>query len=156
MTPRMDSLERVRHLTVGQVSLKVRLGYVALLLVSIAMTTVVASLWLTEPTLPPRTQLAFGGLTFIGLSWTALATWVLSTRRPLFARDRVIAGRMAVAFTSIFVVGAGAAVSMAGNVASFGVLALSAVMLALALKVLASARQRFAALLARKTELERA
>jgi hypothetical protein len=134
--------------------LKARLRYVALLLVSITMTLVVASLWLTEPSLPRRTQVAFGVLTLIGLSWIALATWVLSARRPLFARDRVIAGRMAVAFTSMFVLGAGFAVAIAGNVASLAVLALSSVMLALALKRLASARLEFAAMLARKAELE--
>ncbi len=154
MTPQMKSLEQVRHLAGAQLSLKARLGYVGLLLVSVAMTVLVGSLWLTEPLLPVRAQLAFGVMTFIGLCWSALAFWVLRARRPLFARDRVIAGRMAVAFTSMFVSCAVVAVVQTGNAASFGMLALGAIMLAAAIKVLTGARRRFAALVARRAEIE--
>jgi hypothetical protein len=60
----------------------------------------IASLWATEPgSLPTRTQWAFAGLIFVGLAWAVLAAWT-SWKRPLFADDRVIAGRLAVVFTA--------------------------------------------------------
>jgi hypothetical protein len=154
MSPQMKSLQDVRKLAGTELSMKARLGYVALLLVSAGMTAIIASLWLTEAGLPPRTQLAFGVMTLIGASWSALSIWALRTRRPLLARDRVIAGIMAVTFTSVFVAAAAAAVVMAGSPAAYGVLATGAVMLVLAIKVLAGARRRFAELLARRAALQ--
>jgi hypothetical protein len=153
MSPQMKSLHDVRKLAGSELSLKARVGYVALLLVSTGMTAVIASLWLTEAFLPLRAQLAFGVMCFIGVSWAALALWVLSRRRPLFARDRVIAGGMAVTFTSVFVAGGLAAVILVNNAAAYGVLTTGLLMLGLALKVLAGARQRFAELSARRAAL---
>jgi len=153
MSPQMKSLQDVRALAGAQLSLKARLGYVALLLAAAAMSTVILSLWITEPALPSRTQVAFGAMTLIGISWMGLALWALSTRRVLYARDRVIAGGMAVAFTSIFVVGAGAAVAIANNPAAYGALFTGAVMLAVALRVWAGARRRFAELSVRRAAL---
>ena len=121
MSPQMKSLHEVRQLADGELSLKARLGYVALLLVASGMTTVILSLWLTEAALPLRTQAAFGVMSLIGASWTAFSAWALATRRPLFARDRVIAGRMAVAFTALFLAGAIAAVIVANNTATVAV-----------------------------------
>ena len=95
----------LRRLLDAELSLRSRLGYVALLLASAAMTAVIASLWLTEPTLPTRTAVAFAVLTLIGLSWIVFSGWVLTRRRPLFGRDGLVAGRMAVTFTAAFVVG---------------------------------------------------
>jgi hypothetical protein len=89
----------------------------------------------------------------IGLSWAGLAIWALGRRRPLFARDRVIAGAMAVTFTSLFVVGALAAVVIANNASAYGVLITGLVRLGLALKVWAGARRRFAELSARRAAL---
>ena len=66
MNPQMKSLQDVRTLAGAELSLKSRLGYVALLLVSLGMTAVILSLWLTEPALPPRAQWAFGAMTLIG------------------------------------------------------------------------------------------
>jgi hypothetical protein len=61
----------------------------------------IATLWATEPgRLPTRTAWAFGGLIFAGLAWAVLAAWT-AWRRPLFAADRVIAGWLAVAFTTV-------------------------------------------------------
>jgi hypothetical protein len=154
MNPQMRSLEHVRHLAGTELSLKARLAHVALLLVSLAMTAVIASLWLTEPLLPLRTQIAFGVMTLIGLGWSAFSIWVLRARRPLYARDRVIAGRMAVTFTAVFVAGAIAMVA-AGNAAAIAMLALGVVMLAAAVRILSNARHRFATLNARRAELER-
>lgn len=154
MSPQMKSLQDVRELAGAELSLRSRVGYVALLMGAAAMTVVIVSLWITEPELSARTQLAFGVMSLIGSSWMALSTWTLRVRRPLFARDRVIAGRLAVAFTSLFAAAGVAAVIVAGNAASYGVLATGAVMLALAVQALNAARRRFASLTARRTALE--
>ena len=156
MNTRNDSIAKIRKLAGGELSIKARLGYVALLLASTAMTTVIVSLWLTESHLPLRAGLAFGAMTLIGVSWAALSLWALTTRRILLARDRVIAGRMAVTFSAVFVAGAAAATWIAGSVASFGALATGTLMLGVAVRVLSGARRRFAALAERRAELERA
>ncbi len=154
LDPRSESLRSVLERAGSELSLKARLGYVALLLVSIGMTVVIASLWITEPSLPLRTHLSFGAMNLIGVSWAALATWALATRRPLFARDRVIAGGMAVAFTSLFLAGAFAAAIIASSEAAYAVMAMAAFMFALALKVRQRARRRYAELARRRAELE--
>src|ERR671918_2584122 len=87
-----------QRLADAELSVRSRLGYVALLLVALMMTSVIGALWMTEPVLPWRTQLAFGMMIVIGLSWVAFALWVLTHRRVLLARDSVVAGRMAVTF----------------------------------------------------------
>ena len=114
MTTQNESMMVIRELAQGELSVKARLGYVALLLAAAGMTAVIVSLWLTESALPVRTHLAFGVLSAIGLSWVALATWALTSRRILFARDRFIASRMAVTFTSVFAIGAVAALIAKG------------------------------------------
>jgi hypothetical protein len=155
MNTQTESMAMVQKLAHGELSVKARLGYVALLLVSSAMTVGVLSLWLTEAFLPVRTQMAFGVMSVIGMSWAGLATWALATRRVLLARDRVIAGWMSVVFTALFLTGAIAAVLLSGKVAAFGAAATGAVMFAIALKVLSGARRQFAALAARRDELMR-
>jgi hypothetical protein len=149
------SLDAIRRLAQGELSMQARLGYVALLLAAAAMIAVVLSLWLTEPSLPARTQAAFGGMSLIGCAWVSFALWALSARRPLFARDAVVAGTLAVVFTSVFVTGALGAVILSGAAAAFGALATGVGMLAIAVWRLVSARRRFAALAARRAELER-
>jgi hypothetical protein len=155
MTTQQDSMVMIQKLAQGELSVKARLGYVALLLVSSAVTVGVRSLWLTETYLPLRAQLAFGAQSLSGLSWAALAIWALTTRRILLARDRVIAGRMSVAFTALFLAGAIADVAMTGAAAALGAAATAAVIFAIAWGVLAGARRQFAALAARRAELER-
>ena len=155
MNPQNESVNAIRELARGELSMKARLGYVALLLAAAGMTGVIVSLWLTEPVLSPRTHAAFGVMSVIGASWVALATWALMTRRVLFARDRVIAGKLAVAFTCVFVVGALAAVITTRSGAAWGALATGAIMLVAAVAVLRRARRRFLALSARRMELER-
>lgn len=154
MTPQMRSLQDVRKLASGELSLAARLGYVALLLASTSMMIIIAALWLTEAALPLRTQLAFGAMCVIGSSWAGLAVWVLRVRRPLFARDRVIAGRMAVAFTAVFLCGAIVAVIRVGSAASLGALGVGVAMLALAVRAWSGGRRRFAELTSRRTALE--
>jgi hypothetical protein len=155
MTPQNDSLMSIHELVKGEASMKRRMGYVALLLAAAAMTTVIVALWATEPALPLRTHIAFGAMSVIGLSWIALAGWVLTTRRVLFARDRLIAGRMAVAFTSVFVLGALAMLIATGSAAAAGALGTGVAMVLVAAAVLRQAHRRFAALSARRVELER-
>ena len=155
MNTQMESMAAIHRLAQGEMSVKSRLGYVALLLVSAAMTVVIVSLWVTEAHLPVRAQLAFGMMSLIGISWTALSTWALTTRRVLQARDRVIAGWMSVVFTALFLAGAIAAVVVSGRAAALGAAATGAVMFVIALRVLSGARRRFAELSARRAELER-
>jgi hypothetical protein len=150
------SLEYIRRLAQGELSIKARIGYVSLLLVAVAMTAVVLSLWLTEPVLPARTQAAFGVMSLIGGAWVSFALWALTARRPLFARDAVIAGTLAVVFTSVFVAGALGAVIVSGAAAAFGALGTGVVMLGIAVWNLVSASRRHAALAARRRELESA
>jgi hypothetical protein len=154
MSPQLQSLEQIRNLAGGELSLRARLGYVALLLVAVSMTVVIASLWITEAGLPPRTQWAFGVMTLMGLCWSAFAAWALASRRPLYARDRVIAGRMAVIFASLFVAAAVTAVVRATGPAAVAALGAGIAMLVLAVHVLVDARRRFASLAARRRELE--
>src|SRR5690606_18062315 len=79
-----------------ELSMKARLGYVALLLASLLGCAGITSLWWTEPTLPLRTDLAFGVMTLIGLAWTVFALRVLTGPRVMFVHHRIVAGRMAV------------------------------------------------------------
>ena len=132
-----------------------RLGHVALLLVSMAMTVVVVSLWLTEPPLPLRTRLAFGVMTVIGLSWTVFAGWVLTTRRVLLGRDSLVAGRLAVVFTTVFVAGALLVGYSAGGRAPIAAAAIGVGLLGVAIALLVRAQRRVARLTARRDALER-
>ncbi len=156
MTSQNESLAHVQKLVKEETSMKRRIGYIALLLAAAAMTTVIVALWATEPVLPLRTHVAFGAMSAIGLSWIALALWVLTTRRMLFALDRVIAGRLAAAFTSVFTLGALAMWIATASAAAAGALGTGVVMLIAALAALRNASRRFAALSARRAELERA
>ncbi|WP_432041779.1 transmembrane transport protein [Streptomyces cadmiisoli] len=88
-----DELERA---LAAEVSLGSRLRHVAVGLAGGCTAALIAVLWATEPhPLPARTQAAFAGLIAIGLAWAAVAGWVLTRRRPLFARDRVLGARLA-------------------------------------------------------------
>jgi hypothetical protein len=149
----MKSLEDVRKLAGAELSMTSRLGYVALLLVAAAMTTVIVALWITEPGLPGRARWAFAVMSLIGVSWIGLATWALTTHRPLAARDRVIAGWMAVTFTSVFVLGAGFATLISQRAEGWRAVALGLVLLGVAIQALRKARRRFAELRARREEL---
>jgi hypothetical protein len=150
------SVAEMQRLIAGELSLPARLGYTALLLFALAMTTVIGSLWLTEPSLPLRTQTAFAVLIAIGLSWVAYATWVLTRRRVLLTGHSIIAARMAIAFTAVFATGCLAlgVWSPAGR-AAYGAAGTGVVMLAVAVAMLLSARRRFEALIQRRQRLER-
>jgi hypothetical protein len=149
------SAAAVRKLVDTELSVPSRLGHVALLLAALGMTVVVVSLWLTEPALPLRTQVAFGVMTAIGLSWSAFAIWVLTSRRVLFARQRIVAGRMAVTFAAVFTTGALAIAASTGAAAALAAAGTGVVMIVVAIVILRAAHRAAARLMARRDALER-
>ena len=154
VTPSSISVTTLQRLADTELSLRSRIGYVGLLLVSLLMSAAIASLWLTEPALPARAHVAFGVMVVIGLSWAAFATRVLTSRRVLLARHGVVAGRMAVAFTATFVVGALAVGYNTASRGPYAAAALGAVMLAVAIGLLVRAHNTFTALMERRQALE--
>jgi hypothetical protein len=132
-----------------------RLGHVLLALVASAMTIVVVSLLLTEPALPARTVAAFGLLAVIGMGWLAYSVWVLRARRVMLARQRVVAGRLAVAFTGAFTAGCVVLAAAAAVPAAWPAAAMGGVLLAVAFVLWRRAGAAHAALLARRAALER-
>ena len=90
----------------------------------------------------------------IGLSWVAFALWVLTHRRVLLARDSIVAGRMAVTFTALFLTGALAVGYETGGRAPYTAAVLGAVMLGGAVAMLVRAHRTFARLTARRRVLE--
>lgn len=149
-----EAADLARRIAEVELSLRSRIAHGALLAIALAATVVVVALWLTEPGLPPRTRTAFAVLAAIGLSWAGYAAWVLTQRRVLFARQRVIGGWLALVFTAIFTAGAFATAIATQVPAGFvaGGLGLGLVMVSALL--LMRARRRLAALGRRRRELE--
>lgn len=133
-----------------------RTAMVLLLIAASLATATVTALWLTEEGLPLRTRIAFGALTLIGLGWCAFFTWVLTRRRPLFAYHRVVAGKMAIAATSLFTLGALAIAALVPAMAKTGLLAalLGAALMVAALLLLRGAIRRHQDLLQLRGWLE--
>ena len=154
-TPPPALAGELRRLTVLELSRRARAGYVCLLLAASAMTAVVGGLLLTEPSLPPRTSIALAVMVAIGLSWVFFAAWVLTRRRILLGKDRVVAGRMAVAFNSLFVAGCVLAAAITGAPSAFAAMALGLVMLGVAGGLWIRARRQFEHLTTRRQQLER-
>ena len=150
-SPLIDDLRRV---TASELSVTARTGYVGLLLAAATMTVIVTALLVTEPSLPLRTSIALGILAAIGLSWVGFAVWVLSYRRILLGRDRLVAGGMAVGFSIVFCVGALAVGYATASRSAFAAAAMGALMLVIATGVLVQARRRVAELSKRRDELE--
>lgn len=151
------SIAAVQRLTSDRLSLPYRVGYSALLVASLTMTAVVGSLLATEPVLPGRTRVAFFVMIGISLGWATFAAWVLSTRRVLFGRDRVIAARMALAFcllSTFVMLGVGALGG--GGRAAYGAAGAETVLCVVAAVVLIRARRHVERLSVRKRQLERA
>ena len=143
------------HLARTELSRSARLGHVLLALGASAMTIVVVSLWLTEPALPTRTRAAFAVSTIIGLAWVAYSVWVLSARRVMLARQRVVAGRLAVTFAGTFTAGCVLLALTSAPDAARPALVMSLVLLAVALVLWRRAEAAHARLLARRDALER-
>jgi hypothetical protein len=154
-TPPAALADDLRRLTSLELSLPSRLRYVALLLAASTMTALVIALLATEPGLPARTSIALAMSAAIGVSWMAFALWVLTRKRVLLAGHRIVAGRLAVAFTSVFVIGAVLVGMTTAKASMFFAAALGMVMLAVALTLLVRAKRQFAHLSNRRDELER-
>ncbi|MCC6164749.1 MAG: hypothetical protein IT182_15470 [Acidobacteria bacterium] len=141
------------QLAAAALSPRTRAAHVALLLVASAAGIGLLSLWLTEPSLPARTHAAFAVMTVMAASWVAYASWVLTRRHVLFARQRVVAGWMSVTFSACFVAGTLAVGATSGGRATLMAAALGAPMLLLAIVLLVRARRVHARLLERRREL---
>jgi hypothetical protein len=138
-----------------ELSSRARTGYVLLLLAASAMTAIIGALLFTEQGLPQRTSLSLAAMTLIGLGWIAFAAWVLSRKRILLGKPAVVAGRMAVAFTAVFTVGAIAIGYATQQPAAKGAGALGLVMLGVAVLMWVRAKRHFTALSNRRHTLER-
>lgn len=145
----------IRRALDGELSIPARAGYTLLLLTSFSVAIVTAALLATEAGLPARTRIAFTVMTGIGLAWTALAAWVLTRRRVLFAPHRVIAARMAVGFSALFALGT-LIVGPQWIAGWYWALATSLAMLVVAIILLLNAGRRFRELSARRAQLEQA
>jgi peptidoglycan/LPS O-acetylase OafA/YrhL len=97
------SVAHMQRRLATELSTRARVGFTALSLVAAAMGTVALSLWAGEPDLPARTQVAFGLMTAIAICLVAFALWTLTRRRVLLAQQALVAARMSVTFTGVFV-----------------------------------------------------
>ena len=145
----------LRELTALELSRPSRLRHLVLLLAASAMSAIVMALLLTERSLPVRTAIALGVLAIIGVSWMAFAAWVQTRKRVILGRDRLVAGRLAVTFSGVFVIGALAVGFITSRTPPFAAAALGTVMLAVAVAMLTRARRHVAQLTKRRDELER-
>lgn len=150
-----DLHARLQELTDRSLSHAARYGHVGVLLAASGIAVLVAALLLTEPGLPPRTMLAFGGLLVVAACWIGYSGWVLSRRRPLFQRHRVVAGTMATVFSGAFTLAATGAALVTGSTLAWTAALMGAGMLVFAALLLARARRRHDALVARRDELLR-
>ncbi|TWP51048.1 transmembrane transport protein [Lentzea tibetensis] len=135
-------------------SLAGRVRYAAVGLAGLTVALLVGALWATEPSLPLRTHVAFGGIVAAGLGWAGFAGWTLTRRVPLFARDRVIAGVLALTFSGATAVGLVlVAATRGGTTAVLTASATGLVLVTAALALLVTGRRRRAELLRRKAAL---
>jgi hypothetical protein len=154
-TPPATLADDLRQLTALELSLPSRLRYVALLLAASTMSAIVIALLVTEPMLPMRTSIALGVMAVIGVSWMIFAAWVLTRKRVLLGSHRIVAGRLAVVFSTVFVIGALSVGLTTSNASPFAAAAMGAVMLSVAVTMLARAKRQFAQLSKRRDELQR-
>ena len=151
------SIAALQATLANEVTLPSRVAHVALLLVSVCMATVMGALLVTEVGLPARTQIALVVMLLIACCWTGYAWWVLARRRVLYARHRVVAGGMALAFSLVFTGGC-ALIGIAGQGGKWwpAATATGTTMLVIAGVGLARARRSVHALDSRRVALERA
>jgi hypothetical protein len=161
MNPTLDSTPsasldaELQHLTARLLSPRARYGHVALLLAALMMCVLLGALLATEPALPERTQAAFAVMLGIGASWVAYALWVLRQRRPLLGQHRIVAGRMAVIFSALFLAGSVGLAAAAAGAAFQAAAVVAAGMLVVAVSVLVQAHRHVARLQDQRQELER-
>ena len=149
-----DITKAARQIAEAELSLWPRVAHGAVLMAALVMTIIVAALWLTEPDLPLRTRAALAVLAVIGATWISYASWVLTQRRVLFARQRVVGGWLALAFTSLFTAGAFAMGILAEAAAGLAAGGLGLGLVAISALLLARARRRLSGLLDRRHALE--
>ena len=150
--PRASAPEVVAGLG-GTLSKAARVRSVAALVAGLAGAVFVAALWWTEPgPLPALTQLAFGLLTLVCLAWAAYGTWLLRSRVPLFATDRVVAAWIGLA-ASVLVGGLLIGTVAQRGTGTWGVVATVAVLVAVSTVLVVRAHARRAALLRRERAL---
>ena len=130
-----------------------RLGQVTLVLVSVMMCGVIGLLGVTEPSLPSRARIVFAVIGAIGVSCSVFALRALRNRRALLAWHGVIAGRMAVAFAAMIVLGASIIGFVKGIPSAFGVAGFGVILLCGAIALLRQENRKFAALTARRHAL---
>ncbi len=130
-----------------------RIQLVLLVVAALAVSSGVGSLLLTEPTLPARTQAAFAAIVAIGLAWVAYGLWALSTRRALYARQRVVATQLALLCGLVYTAGC-AALFLSGLPAGGAAGALGAAMTLIAWRLHRGAKRSLAQLVARRQRLE--
>ncbi|WP_406260108.1 transmembrane transport protein [Actinacidiphila glaucinigra] len=128
----------------AEVSLRSRMRYVAVGLAGGCAAVLIAVLWSTEPrALPARTQAVFAGLIAVGLAWAAVAAWVLTRRRPLYAQDRVVGARLALVVSTVTgVAGTALAAARGTTTAALATAAVGTVLTSIAGWLLARARSR--------------
>ena len=154
-TPPPALVDDLRRITASELSRPARIGYVSLALAASTMTVIVTALLLTEPSLPLRASIALGVLAVIGVSWVAFALWVLTRRRILLGRHRVVAGRMAVGFSAVLCIGALAVGYATSSRSAFAAAAMGVLMILIATVMLVRARRTVEQLSKRRDELER-
>jgi hypothetical protein len=133
-------------------SLPRRIATIIALLGGLTAVGLISLLWITEPSLPPHTEVAFAALILIGLAWAVFGAWALTRRTPLFALDRVIAAWLAVAAANFLAVIA-LVVTIVRHQVEPAIYVVAAALSALALINLGRARAHRATLLRRKHEL---
>ena len=137
-----------------ELSRSARLRYLLVGLVSLVVTGVTGSLWATEPSLPLRTHVAFGGIVVLGMAWMGVAAFVLTRRRPLYATDRVLAtGTALVATSAVAAVTTVLAATRGGVLPALTAGTVGAVFVAASVVLHLGARRRRRALLARRRAL---
>ncbi len=106
LAPPRPSLAAMQAQLAAELSPRHRGLYTLLLLSALAVAIVSGSLLMTEEALPLRTRVALGGVFLVALVWTVVATRTLTHRRVLLARQRLMTSRLAVLFSSLFLLGA--------------------------------------------------
>jgi hypothetical protein len=148
------SAAALHALVEAELSTRARIGHVALLLAALGGAAVVGTLWATEPGLAAHTRVAFAALVGICISWSVYAIWVLTHRHVFFARHRIVAGRMGVAFSALFAVGM-LWLGYVGRPGAYNAAGVGVVMLSAAIVILVRAHRRFARLTERRNQLAR-
>lgn len=146
----------IRENLAKALSTRSRVFYTLVLLFDLAAAIVVGSLWLTEPSLPQRTQIAFGLMLAAALTWSGFLLWTLTRRTVMLAFHRLIAGRIAVLFCSLFTLGFLALGLTQANLraAGFSAAGMGGLLLLLASALLLTAQRRYRELITRRHQLE--